>query len=42
MLNVVGGGNTPRVGEEYYRVPPCKGLARKNFEPPTKALNTLV
>jgi hypothetical protein len=31
MLNTAGGDNTPRFGEEYYRVPPCRGFAHKFF-----------
>jgi hypothetical protein len=36
MLDVVGGGNTPCISEEYYCVPPCGGLACKIFGTPKK------
>jgi hypothetical protein len=42
MLNAVGGGNTPCIGEGYYRVLLCRGLAHKIFELPAKVENTLV
>jgi hypothetical protein len=42
MFNAVGGGNTPRVNERYYRVPSCGALAHKIFGLPTKAENTLI
>jgi hypothetical protein len=31
MLKAAGGGNTPRIGEGYYRVLPCRGLVHKFF-----------
>jgi hypothetical protein len=36
-FTAAGDGNTPHVGEGYYRVPPCGALAHKIFGLPTKA-----
>jgi hypothetical protein len=42
MLNAEGGNNTPHVGEGYYRVPLCGGLAHKIFDLPAKAEKNLI
>jgi hypothetical protein len=42
MLNAEGGSNTPHVGEGYYCVPLCGGLAHKIFELPAKAEKNLI
>jgi hypothetical protein len=42
MFNAAGGGNTPLIGEGYYRVQPCGALAHKIFGLLVKAENTLV
>jgi hypothetical protein len=41
MPSAVGGFNTPHVGEEYYHIPLCGGLACNLFcDPLAKAPNT--
>jgi hypothetical protein len=40
MFNVVGGGNTPRIGKDYYCVPPCRALVHKFFGLLAKAEHT--
>jgi hypothetical protein len=42
MFNEAGGGNTPRIDEGYYRVPPCEALAHKFFGLLAKAEYTFI
>jgi hypothetical protein len=36
MSKATGGGNTPHVGEAYYRAPPCRASAHKFFWTPNE------
>jgi hypothetical protein len=42
MFHAVEGGNTPHIGEGYYRIPPCGALAHKFFGLLVKEEHTFV